>query len=197
MKILKYIFLLFFIQAAYGEIYRTTDRDGDIIIKNRTESGISSKAKFSNIFDDIIEKVSSESGIDSKLVKCIIKVESDFNPKAVSRSGAMGLMQLMPDTAKYYRLDNAFDPEQNIRAGTRHFRYLLDHLNSDIPAALAAYHAGLSRVKKSEGMPPIKATIDYVNLVMKYYAGNGEYSSSVKKLYKRIEKDGTIAIFSN
>ncbi len=130
------------------------------------------------------------------LVKSIIKVESNFNPNAVSPAGAMGLMQIMQDTAGYYRLENPFDPERNIETGVRHLKSLLAFFENNVALSLAAYHAGLGRVKNRK-LPPIRATIDYVNRVMLLYTGKASYAETfVRRLYKRIERDGTIVIYS-
>jgi soluble lytic murein transglycosylase-like protein len=145
-------------------------------------------------YDAIIEKYAGASAIDPYLVKCIIKVESDFNPDAVSVAGAGGLMQLLQETARDLGLEDRTDPEGNIRAGVSHFSWLMKEFKGEIPLALAAYHAGIGRVKRAGSVPPIKSTVDYVNDVMSLYAGGGDYSQVVRKLYMKIGKDGTIRI---
>jgi soluble lytic murein transglycosylase-like protein len=150
--------------------------------------------KFDSRYDAFIDKYSSRYSLDPFLVKCIIKVESDFNPGAVSKAGAAGLMQLMQDTARDYGVSDRSDPEQNIRAGSAHLSFLMKEFSGDVPLAVAAYHAGCGRVKRAKGVPPIRATIDYVNQVMRFYGGGGDYSGAVKKLYKTIDRDGTINI---
>ncbi|MBN2158681.1 MAG: lytic transglycosylase domain-containing protein [Spirochaetes bacterium] len=187
---------------APAKVYKRVNPDGSIELYNKNE-GRRSKASgasrsISSKFDELIETVSARHGMDSRLIKCIIKIESDFNPEAVSPAGAMGLMQLMQETADYYFLENPFDPEKNIDTGVRHFKSLYDYFKNDIPLALAAYHAGLGRVKKNMSLPPIQSTIDYVNAVMHLYTGKKDrYSATaVRRLYKRIEKDGTIVIYS-
>jgi soluble lytic murein transglycosylase-like protein len=148
-------------------------------------------------FDGIIEKLSALHGVDPRLVKCIIKVESDFNPDAVSVAGAMGLMQIMQETADYYDLENPFNPEKNIECGVRHLKSLLAYFKNDVPLSLAAYHAGLGSVKKKMSLPPIRSTINYVNRVMHLYTGRANFSeNAVKRLYKKIESDGSILIYS-
>lgn len=150
--------------------------------------------KFDSRYDSFIDTYSSRYSLDPYLIKCIIKVESDFNPAAVSKAGAAGLMQLMQETARDYGVTDRSDPEQNIRAGSAHFSFLMKEFKGDVPLAVAAYHAGCGRVKRAGGVPPIRATIDYVNTVMRYYEGGGDYSGAVKKLYVKIDKDGTINI---
>ncbi len=120
-------------------------------------------------FNKLIIAKSYQYGLDPALVKAVIAVESDFNPRAVSEKGAMGLMQLMPLTAKDLGVSNTFDPAANVDGGARYLRYLLDYFNWDIELALAAYHAGISRVERYVGIPPIPATHDYVRKVKSKY----------------------------
>lgn len=186
--------------SAEATIFRRVHRDGTIEFYNKNEAPKPRPAgrAVSSRFDGLIERIASAHGVDPLLVKCIIKIESDFNPDAVSPAGAMGLMQLMQDTADYYRLTDPFNPEQNVDAGVRHLKALLIYFANDIPLALAAYHAGLGRIKKRMALPPIQATIDYVNAVMHLYTGKTEdrTRAAVKKLYRRVERDGTIVIYS-
>src|SRR4030065_212620 len=116
----------------------------------------------------------------------MVKIEPNFNPDAVSAAGAMGLMQIMQETADYYNLNNPFDPEKNIEAGIRHLKSLLGYFENDTGLALAAYHAALGRVKKTRSLPPIQSTIDYVDRVMFLYTGTANFSGyAVKRLYKK------------
>ncbi|OGW43341.1 MAG: hypothetical protein A2132_06420 [Nitrospirae bacterium RBG_16_43_11] len=121
-------------------------------------------------FNKLITDKSYQYGLDPALVKAVIAVESDFNPRAVSEKGAMGLMQLMPLTAKDLGVSNTFDPAANVDGGTRYLRYLLDSFNWDIELALAAYHAGKARVERNFGIPPIPATHAYVKKVKSTYS---------------------------
>ncbi len=121
-------------------------------------------------FNKLIADKSYQYGLDPALVKAVIAVESDFNPRAVSEKGAMGLMQLMPLTAKDLGVSNTFDPTANVDGGVRYLRYLLDYFNWDIELALAAYHAGISRVERHFGIPPIPATHAYVKKVKSTYS---------------------------
>lgn len=120
-------------------------------------------------FGRLIEAKSFQYGLDPALVKAVIAVESEFNPRAVSEKGARGLMQLMPMTADELGVTNPFDPEANIDGGTRYLKYLLDYFNWDLDLALAAYHAGMMRVIRHTGIPPIPATHQYVKKVKKVY----------------------------
>lgn len=120
-------------------------------------------------FDDIIKEKACKYQVDPKLVKSIIKVESNFNPKAISPKGAMGLMQLIRTTAKEMEVEDAFNPQENIEGGVKYLKYLLREFNQNIPLALAAYNAGPERVKRSQGVPNIKETQDYVRKVLDLY----------------------------
>jgi soluble lytic murein transglycosylase-like protein len=120
-------------------------------------------------FFPIIQRASLRYNVDPALVKAIIRVESEYNPKAISAKGAKGLMQLMPVTAKYLGVDDAFNPEQNIHAGVRHFRFLLKQFDGDVKLALAAYNAGSRHVKRYNDIPPFKETKQYLKKVFRYY----------------------------
>jgi soluble lytic murein transglycosylase-like protein len=186
-----------FLPAAHAQVKRETDRDGTIHFTNPAEPE-RRPVSFTSRYDALIERIAREHGVDPDLVKCVVKVESDFNPDAVSSAGAMGLMQLMPDTARQYGLTDAFDPGQNLTAGIRHLKYLLGALNGDVTLALAAYHAGLGRVTRSGySVPPIKSTIDYVALVTGHYyrVSPADIGEKITRLYTRIREDGTIEIF--
>jgi soluble lytic murein transglycosylase-like protein len=108
--------------------------------------------------------------VEPEIIKAIIMAESGFNPNAVSKVGARGLMQLMPRTAKFLGVKDSFKPGHNIDAGVRYFRQLLDQFDGEIKLALAAYNAGSCNVKKYGGVPPFKATRIYIKKVLKYYA---------------------------
>ena len=118
--------------------------------------------------DEIFEKASQKYNVPVKLLKAIAKAESDFNPNAVSKAGAQGIMQLMPGTAKELGVTDPFDPEQNIMGGSKYISDLLKRYNGDVKLALAAYNAGMNNVKKYGGVPPFKETQNYVVKVMKY-----------------------------
>ncbi len=128
---------------------------------------VSHKPKAFNL-DDLIHKESSRKGLDPDLVKAIIKAESNFNPRAESPKGAMGLMQLMPSTADSLGVENPFNPAQNIKGGTNYLKDLL-RVFKDKDLAIAAYNAGPGAVKKHGGIPPYSETINYVKKVNEYY----------------------------
>jgi soluble lytic murein transglycosylase len=112
--------------------------------------------------------------LDPALLSAVIKAESDFYPDAVSRAGAIGLMQLMPKTAVNMEIHDPFDPEENIAGGARYLRYLLDRFNGNLPLALAAYNAGARRVEQYATLPPIRETRRYVQKVLRFYRMFGD-----------------------
>ncbi|NLO08889.1 MAG: lytic transglycosylase domain-containing protein [Clostridiales bacterium] len=122
----------------------------------------------STSLDDIFERASIKYNVPLNLLKAIGKAESDFNPNAVSKSGAQGVMQLMPGTAADLGVTDSFDPEQNIMGGSKYISDLLKRYDGDTKLALAAYNAGMNNVKKYGGIPPFKETQNYVVKVMKY-----------------------------
>ena len=117
-------------------------------------------------WDKYITRYSKEFGVDENLVRAVIRVESANNPNALSRKGAMGLMQLMPQTAKMLGVKDAWDPEQNIRGGVKYLSQLSDKFNGDIVKVLAGYNAGPGRVDQYNGVPPFAETQNYVRKVM-------------------------------
>jgi hypothetical protein len=117
-------------------------------------------------YSEIIASAAAKAGVDPRLVHAVIRVESAYQAQARSRKGAMGLMQLMPDTARQYAVENPFDPGANIEAGTRHLRSLIDRL-ADLPLALAAYNAGEGAVQRFRGIPPYPETQNYVRQVLR------------------------------
>jgi soluble lytic murein transglycosylase-like protein len=119
--------------------------------------------------DSAIEKAATRHGVDANLVRALIKVESNFNPRAVSRKGAMGLMQLMPGTARDLNVNNPFDPAQNVDAGVRHLKSLMNNFGGDIRLSLAAYNAGAGAVARSNGVPRYAETQNYVKQITNMY----------------------------
>src|SRR5579885_2958782 len=141
--------------------------------------------------DEAIEKAASRHNVDPNLVRALVKVESNFNPNAVSRKGAMGLMQLMPQTARQMKLTNPFNPEQNINAGVRHLKDLLDSYGGDVRLSLAAYNAGMGAVARSAGIPHYAETRNYVKRITQLYGGSlgTSYFSGASHEPVRVERD--------
>jgi soluble lytic murein transglycosylase-like protein len=122
------------------------------------------------VYDTIVDEVSRTYGLESALLHAVISVESRYNPKAVSRKGAVGLMQLMPQTAKRYGVADAFDPRQNLDGGAQYLKDLLRMFNNNLSLALAAYNAGEQAVMKhGNRIPPYGETQRYVPLVLDFY----------------------------
>ena len=119
----------------------------------------------------LVRDVSEEHGIDPRLVDALVRVESSYDPRAVSHRGAMGLMQLMPETARRLRIEDPFDPEQNVRAGVGEISRLMDRYAGDLPLALAAYNAGEGAIARYGGVPPYEETRTYVVRILTIYNG--------------------------
>ncbi len=128
-------------------------------------------------YDRHILRASIKYGLDFALLKAVIKAESNFDPSAVSPKGAEGLMQLMPQTSQLLNVKNPFDPEENILAGTRYLRMLMDQFKNNIVFALAAYNAGPDAVAQYKGIPPFPETITYVKRVLAYFK---DYKSKIR-----------------
>jgi soluble lytic murein transglycosylase-like protein len=151
-------------------------------VMNTAESGVSpdnreilrGRAMTSRELDSIIEEAARRHDVDPNLVRSLIKVESNFNAQAVSPKGAMGLMQLMPGTARTLNVSNPFDPQQNVDAGVRHLKHLLQDFNGDVKLSLAAYNAGAGAVARSKGVPPYAETRNYVKRITALYGDHGK-----------------------
>ncbi len=164
---------------AWADIYRFVDKNGVVHFSNVPtrsgytfyfrEKGSALQRKASVPYEAYILEAAEKHGVDEKLVKAIIKVESDFNPWAVSEKGARGLMQLMPENCRRLKLKNPFDPKENIMAGTRFLKSLLERFRGNLTLALAAYNAGPEAVARHRGVPPIQETRAYVKKVLHYY----------------------------
>ena len=183
-----FVLLAVFFSAApaFSDVYVYKDRQGVLTFTNvpahtgyrrviRESNGQVSVAGGSgnlgspSNYEELIRSASDRYSIDADLVKAVIKVESDFNSTARSNKGAMGLMQLMPDTARLHNVMDVFDPIDNIEGGVRHLKLLLQRYQGDVQLSLAAYNAGMKAVEKHGGIPPFTETREYVRRVLSYY----------------------------
>lgn len=144
-------------------------------------------------YSEEIREIAARHGVNADLVEAVIRVESAFNPRAVSNKGAQGLMQLMPRTASALGVRNAFDPYQNIDGGVRHLRYLLDRYPGNVSLALAAYNAGEKAVDYYRGIPPYAETTQYVQRILGQSPSGGS-SGTTSIVYRYIERDGSVTI---
>jgi soluble lytic murein transglycosylase-like protein len=145
--------------------------------------------------DKAITEAAERHNVDPNLVRAIIKVESNYNSNAVSRTGAMGLMQLMPQTARTLSVKNPFDPRQNVDAGVRHLKKLLTNYGGNVQLSLAAYNAGEGAVARNNGVPPFAETRNYVRKITQIYGG-GLLAPSYAPI--RVERDASgVVKFTN
>ena len=175
-------------QVASAEIYMYRDKQGALHFSNapadpgyqrwapsRAASGYRYNARKMakdsarrKAFDPLIAEAAQRHRVDAALVKAVIRAESDFVPYARSPAGALGLMQLMPGTARMHKVWSVFEPKSNIDGGTRHLRLLLDQYNGNVRLALAAYNAGDGAVERHGGIPPYPETIQYLERVLRF-----------------------------
>ena len=141
--------------------------------------------------DAAIASAAARHNVDPNLVRALVKVESNFNPNAVSRKGAMGLMQLMPSTARSLNVNNPFNPEENIDAGVRHLKHLLESYGGNVQLSLAAYNAGQGAVARSSGIPRFAETQNYVRRITTLYGGSqgSSYFSSASREPVKVQRD--------
>lgn len=166
-------------QNSFADIYTFTDENGVIHFSNvptskgkwrlkMKEGHFDSKKLSSGNYDRLIYSTAIRYGLDPLLVKAVIKAESDFDVLATSHKGAMGLMQLMPETANDMGVDDAYDPVQNIEGGVKYLKKLMGTYKTNLSLAIASYNAGEKAVQKYNGIPPYKETQDYVKRVLNY-----------------------------
>jgi len=162
-----------------AEIYQYVGPNGTIALTNVPSDARYRKievesARFHSILSErelepLIKRHSSQQQLHPALIRAVIKAESNFDPRAVSRAGAIGLMQLMPQTAARLDVRDMFDPDENVGGGTKYLRQLLDRFHGNLPLALAAYNAGENIVDRYQSLPPIDETRQYVRKVLRYY----------------------------
>lgn len=218
------LLLVFSITAnSWADIYRYVDDNGvvcytDAPLNRKAEKVVKTEAPviqrdshsspIQRDFYSIVLDKASKYELDPSLVHAVIKTESNGNPRAVSRKGAMGLMQLMPTTAGDLAVRNPFDPEENIDGGTRYLKYLIERFNGDLTLALAAYNAGPKTVEKTGSVPQITETKQYVKKVLSLYNGRTVLPVSspaslvppsgpkTEPIYKVLTEDGSV-LFTN
>ncbi len=165
----------------------------------RQPSSSRSRSSSSVPYLDLIHTIADSHDLNPELVKAVIKIESNFNAKAVSPKGAKGLMQLMPGTAKRFGVSDVFDPEDNIRGGVKYLAFLFDEFGEqNLDLVLAGYNAGENAVHKyGEKIPPYKETQQYVKKVKAVFLARSRYRTTrVTSIYKYVNKDGVVA-FTN
>jgi len=185
--ILQVCLLILIVSPSGADIYRYEDDEGIIHFTDaptdrrfkvfmrdlKKDQQLRTKLQYASTvnpaeYDQIISTCAAKYGVNPSLIKAVIHAESGYNPNAVSRKGASGLMQLMPGTARSLKVNNSFDPKDNVEGGVKYLRFLLDTFRGDVSLAVAAYNAGLSKVAKHGGIPPYNETRTYVNRVLSY-----------------------------
>ena len=158
-------------KAKFGELITNPSTRVNAQIYANSASSLSAKPDYTSKtkIKELISRVSKKHGVDEKLVNALVKQESGFNPDAKSKVGALGLMQLMPATAKGLGVTDPMDPEQNVEGGVKYLKSMLDKYNGNIILALAAYNAGPGAVDKYDGVPPYKETQNYVRSILATY----------------------------
>ena len=158
--------------VASARIRAARSAAAEVSTSQKVSSFVSGRPFTQQEIDAAIEQAASRHNVDPSLVRAVIKVESNFNPNAVSRTGAMGLMQLMPQTARSLNVVNPFDPQQNVDAGVRHLKRLMESYGGDVKLTLAAYNAGAGAVARSAGVPHYRETRNYVKRITQLYYGD-------------------------
>jgi hypothetical protein len=210
---------------SYADIYKYVDPNGVVCYTDapmgkktvrvlREKKGSAKQAKASgpkpaaekSDYSAYVKQAATKYEIEPELIHAVIKTESNGNHRAVSRKGAMGLMQLMPSTASDMDVVNPFNPEENIEGGTRYLKSLLEEFNGDLTLALAAYNAGPKTVEKYRSVPPISETRQYVKKILSLFKGKGNYSFTGSagetappqpvRIYRVVQDDGTV-LFTN
>jgi hypothetical protein len=143
------------VDAATGRLVRT------VVVEPRVVSKVQSAQEETQL-NEMVSRIAVREGVETPLVQSVIRAESNYNPDAVSTKGALGIMQLIPATAKRFGVSDAFDPEENIQGGVRYLKFLLDYYQGDYAKAIAAYNAGEGAVDKYHGIPPFAETQNYV-----------------------------------
>lgn len=181
-QLLAFNLLLLLVTGAVADIYKYVDADGVVHFTNDPPTkkfklyrreGVKAQQlglgrATPSIYSDIISRNCEKYSLEEGLVHAVIKAESNYNSDAVSRKGALGMMQLMPETARLLNVDNPLDAEENIRGGSSYLRQMLNEFNGNLDYAIAAYNAGPNAVRRHGGIPPYEETRTYVKRVKKY-----------------------------
>jgi soluble lytic murein transglycosylase len=211
--------------SAHADIYQYTDEDGVVHFTNvnvakgkkyrrvtdratsyvrpaprpvpASTASVVTSANIPSAYLERINTACDRHGVDPALVHALVKVESDFNPYALSRKGAMGLMQLMPQTAVEMNVRNSFNPDENIDGGVKYLRYLLDRYEGNLTLALAAYNSGETAVKRWGTIPPFRETQNYVQRIMRLYHGSGKTAGTRYTIYMGYGEDGALLVTDN
>jgi len=192
-QLLTFNLLLLLVTGATADIYRYVDADGVVHFTNdpptkkfklyRREGAVlqsrSVNRSIPSSLGDIISRNCEKYSLEEGLVHAVIKAESNYNPAAISNKGALGMMQLMPGTARLLNVDNPLDAEENIGGGSRYLRQMLDEFNGNLDFAIAAYNAGPNAVKRHGGIPPYEETRTYVKRVKKYLSNYRQGGSAL------------------
>jgi hypothetical protein len=198
---------------SFADVYKYIDENGvvcytdspfgrkaELVYREKKQQVVKTVDTFK--YKSFVKNAASKYELEPELINAVIKTESNGNHRAVSRKGAMGLMQLMPSTANDMNVMNPFNPEENIDGGTKYLRYLLEKFNGNLTLALAAYNAGPTVVEKYGSIPPFAETKEYVKRVFSLYKGkkrltiSSEVTAKHTPIYKVVLKDGTI-LFTN
>ena len=190
-----------FSASSHADIYKYVDEDGVIHLTNIPKGNHYKRIMAENVihkqgsYHHIIRSASFKYGIEPSLIKALITVESNWDSSAVSNKGAIGLMQIMPGTAADMQIINPYDPGQNIEAGTRYLRFLLDRFKGNLNLALAAYNAGPTTVEKSGGVPAIAETRKYIKKVLSIH--NEKRNNPEARIYRIVNDNGSILFTDN
>ena len=222
--LITFLCVSFPVASARADIYQFTDENGVLHFTNVNGGGKNHRrirsepeqqrsrsiaraaspspitsANIPSDYIDIINAACNRHGVDPSLVHAVVKVESDFNPNAISRKGAMGLMQLMPETALTMNVRNSLNPTENIDGGVKYLRYLIDRYEGNLSLALAAYNSGETAVKKWGTIPPFKETQQYVQRILRIYNGGTAAKGFVTRytIYMGYGDDGALILTDN
>jgi len=192
---------------AAAQVYKRTASDGTTYFTNIQPNPALQRAAYATsapresqrspssdygLYSREIAEASARYGVPERLIWAVIRVESGFDPRAVSPKGARGLMQLMPETAALLGVRDSFNPRENIHAGTRHLRGMMDRFHYDLPMAIAAYNAGDRPVASFRGIPPYPETREYVARVLRYYGAPLAWELQGSNIQQYVGRDGSV-----